>query len=109
LESILYADGVLPEQLFAMTPKDVHLRLYGILKKRIDAMRLNRDTNYTIYCSVQPDDKRVDIWEFHPLPGDPSKKDRLKAKLKVDKSEARRLKKQTDNAMEVFRRKGLIS
>jgi hypothetical protein len=92
-----------------MTEKEVYLRYYGILKKNVTQARQMRDISYTIYCSVQPSEKRVEIWEYQPLPGDPTAKQRQKAQQVQAKQDARRLKKQTDNAMDVFRKKGLIS
>lgn len=97
------------EQLYRMTEREVYLRYYGILKKQVTAARQNRDISYTIYCSVQPSDKRVEIWDFHPLPGDPSKKMRDKAKQKQAKADLKRLIEAQAAANEVFRRRGLIN
>jgi hypothetical protein len=92
-----------------MTNKEVQLRLYGIMKNRIEEKRLNRDTNYTIYCSVQPEDKRVEIWDFNPLPGDPSKKERARQQKKAELAEFKAMKQHTDKALDVFRKAGLLN
>lgn len=96
-------------QLYAMTPKERDLRYYGILKKNVTQARQMRDLSYTIYCSVQPSDKRVEIWDYLPLPGDPSKKMREKAKQKQAKADLKRLIEAQAAANEVFRRRGLIN
>ena len=109
LESTLLADGLTIQDLYAMTQQEVYLRYYGILKKQVTQARQMRDISYTIYCSVQPSDKRVEIWEYHPLAGDPTAKQRKKSQEVQAKKDALKLKKQTANAMDIFRKKGLIN
>lgn len=95
-------------ELYDMTPRERDLRYYGIVKKNLTQARQMRDLSYTIYCSVQPSDKRVEIWDYQPLPGDPSKKMREKARLKQAKANLKWLAEEQAKATEIFRRAGKL-
>jgi hypothetical protein len=95
--------------MYSMTPKAVQLRLYGIMKKRIEDKRNMRNMVYAIHVHNVEQKNRLEIWDLLPLEGDPTPKQRAAEQRKRDIAEAKKLQKQTANAIDIFRAKGLLN
>lgn len=52
----------------------------GYEDRMTDQWAMARYQAYMIYCTVTEVAKRKDIYDFHPLPGDPTKEEREKNK-----------------------------
>jgi hypothetical protein len=76
-------------QVYSMTPKEVQLRLYGIMKKRIEDKRNIRNMVYAIHVHNVEQKNRLEIWDLLPIEGDPTPKQRQKAHEREEKKKAR--------------------
>ena len=54
----------------------------GYRKRLYHEYSISRDIRYAIYCVVTDPNRRVDIWDWQPLEGDPSKEEIDKMKLR---------------------------
>lgn len=84
-----------------MTWKEVLIRLYGIDKRRIEEKRNIRDLAYTVHIHAVESKHRLNIFEFMPLPGDPSKQE-------LKEYEAERQKKFEDEMMIIYEKAQLL-
>jgi hypothetical protein len=74
-----------------MTPREVDLRYYGILLRRIEEKRNVRDIVYGIHVHNVDKKNRVDMFELMPIMGDPSPEKRAKQIDRENKARARKL------------------
>lgn len=82
---------MLPGDLLTMTWKDVVTRLYGIEKKRIEEKRNVRDLAYTVHVHAVESKHRMNVFDFMPLPGDPSKEEIIRLRKIQEEREAKEL------------------
>jgi ABC-type Mn2+/Zn2+ transport system ATPase subunit len=98
----LFADGVLPSQLLEMTWRDVHIRLYGIEKRKIEHQRNARNIAYAIHVHNVERQHRLSVFDFMPLSGDPTRQELAEHKAKQDQREAAELRQLYELGMKMF-------
>lgn len=74
--------GFKPKGFWNSTIPEIISMIEGYRKRLYHEYSISRDIRYAIYCVVTDPNRRVDIWEWQPLEGDPSKEEIEKMKLR---------------------------
>lgn len=85
-----------------MSWREVLIILYGIEKQKIEAKRNARDVAYAIHIHNVEKRYRYSVFDFMPLPGDPTKAEINAAKKVSDDREAKQLRQIYDEAIKMF-------
>lgn len=80
---------------------EFNLKSEAYWRQQEEEWRRTRLIAYTIYCTSVESSKREEIYDFMPLPGDPSKSKRIKMQESQQVSYAKKLVK-------LYKSKGLI-
>lgn len=74
--------GFKPKGFWNSTIPEIISMIEGYRKRLYHEYSISRDIRYAIYCVVTDPNRRVDIWDWQPLEGDPSKEEIEKMKLR---------------------------
>lgn len=84
-----------------MTWKEALIRLYGIEKKRIAQQRNFREVAYSIHIHAVESKHRMNVFDFMPLAGDPTKEE-------LREMEARKQKRIEKELTELYQQAQLL-
>ena len=74
--------GLKPSELWCCTIPEIISMISGYQKRLYHEYSISRDIRYSIYCVVTDPNRRVEIYDWQPLEGDPSKEEREKIKVR---------------------------
>lgn len=78
------------------------LFIKGYEQRQNDQWKISRALQYTVYCCVTDECKRVSIYEYMPLPGDPTKEEIAELNKLRKKQKAKSIADRVANAAKKY-------